>query len=78
MDCCEQTGATLLAVTHDRGLLPHFRRDYDYTPGDFPVAESVSHRTLALPFFTRMTEREVDLVCQTLELVMTRQTFSRD
>jgi hypothetical protein len=32
---------------------------------------------LALPFFTRLTEREIDLVCQTLELMMTRMTFSR-
>ncbi len=38
---------------------------------------SVSHRTLALPFFTRLTGREVDLVCQTLELMMTRITFAR-
>ena len=44
----------------------------------FPVAESVSHRTLALPFFTRLTEREIDLVCQTLELMMTRRAFARD
>ena len=58
-------------------LMPHFRKLYGYEPGDFPAAESVSHRTLALPFFTRLTEREVDLVCQTLELMMTRAAFSR-
>ncbi len=58
-------------------LLPHYRRAYGYGPGDFPIAESVSHRTIALPFFTRLTEREIDLVCQTLELMMTRVTFSR-
>ncbi len=58
-------------------LLPFYRKRFDHTPGDFPIAESVSHRTIALPFFTRLTEREVDLVCQTLELMMTRITFSR-
>ena len=58
-------------------LLPFYRRRFGYGPGDFPVAESVSHRTVALPFFTRLTEREVDLVCQTLELMMTRITFAR-
>ncbi len=57
-------------------LLPFYRRRFGYGPGDFPVAESISHRTLALPFFTRLTEREVDLVCQTLELMMTRITFA--
>jgi len=58
-------------------MLPHFRRAFGFKPGDFPVAERVSQRTIALPFFTRLTEREVDLVCQTLELMMTRVTFSR-
>ena len=58
-------------------LLPDYQRRFGFRPGDFPVAESVSHRTIALPFFTRLTEREVDLVCQTLELMMTRVTFTR-
>jgi dTDP-4-amino-4,6-dideoxygalactose transaminase len=58
-------------------LLPAYQRLYGYKPGDFPVAESVSQRTIALPFFTRLTDREIDLVCQTLELMMTRITFAR-
>jgi perosamine synthetase len=58
-------------------LLPYYRRVFGYRIGDFPVAESVSHRTVALPFFSRLTEREIDLVCQTLELMMTRITFAR-
>jgi len=40
-----------------------------------PVAESVSQRTIALPFYTLMTRREVDIVCQTLELMLTRSTL---
>ena len=43
-----------------------------------PVAESISSRTLALPFFTSMTKREVEIVCQTLELMITRVTFTED
>ncbi len=58
-------------------LLPFYRTRFGYGPGDFPVAESVSHRTVALPFFARLTVREVDLVCQTLELMMTRISFAR-
>ena len=58
-------------------LLPFYQERFGYKPGAFPVAESVSHRTLALPFHTRMTDRDVDLVCQTLELMMTRVTFAR-
>jgi perosamine synthetase len=58
-------------------LLPFYRSRFGHEPGDFPVAESVSHRTIALPFFPRLTEREIDLVCQTLELMLTRATFAR-
>jgi perosamine synthetase len=58
-------------------LLPFYRRLYGYQPGDFPMAESVSQRTIALPFFTRLTPREIDLVCQTLELMMQRLSFAR-
>ncbi len=58
-------------------LLPHYRRQFGFKPGDFPAAESVSHRTIALPFFARLTDRDIDLVCQTLELMMTRIMFAR-
>ena len=58
-------------------LQPHYRDKYGRQPGDSPVAESVSQRTIALPFFTSITEREVDLVCQTLELMLKRLTFAR-
>jgi len=41
-----------------------------------PVAESISQRMVALPFYTRMTRREVDIVCQTLELMIARSKLS--
>jgi perosamine synthetase len=59
-------------------LLAPYRELYGYAPGDFPAAESVAERTLALPFHTQMTARDIDLVCQTLELMITRVTFARD
>ncbi len=46
-------------------LFPHLR-ELGYREGQFPVAESVSARSLALPFFPAMTEAEVDRVCQEL------------
>ena len=39
-------------------LQPYFRR-MGYNPGDFPVSEGVSHRTVALPFFNRLDEHQV-------------------
>ncbi len=47
-------------------LFPHLRA-LGYGEGDFPVAESVSARSLALPFHTRLTEAEVARVSAALE-----------
>jgi len=54
-------------------LQPHVREALGHEPGDFPIAESVSKRTIALPFHTRLSERDADLVTQTLELMITRE-----
>ena len=52
-------------------LQPFYRERFGFRGGEFPVAESVSARSLALPFFTRMTEEQVDRVCEALrELVL--------
>ena len=59
-------------------LLPPYRRLFGFHPGDFPMAESVSQRTIALPFYNRLTEEEITLVCDTLELMIKRLTFARD
>ncbi len=37
----------------------------------------MSARTIALPFYNGMTEREVDFVCQTLELMISRENIKR-
>jgi perosamine synthetase len=47
-------------------LFPHLRA-LGYGEGDFPVAESVSARSLALPFHTWLTEAEVARVSAALE-----------
>ena len=47
-------------------LHPHLTRACGHTRGDFPIAESASDRTLALPFWGRITDREIDEVCETL------------
>ncbi len=47
-------------------LQPLYRRRFGYKPGDFPVTERIARTTLALPFFTDMTEPQVDYVCDRL------------
>ena len=51
-------------------LQPYYRETFGFEPGDFPVTERVAASTLALPFSSRLTEREVGQVAETLaELV---------
>jgi perosamine synthetase len=47
-------------------LLPPYRERFGFRGGEFPVAERVAQRSLALPFFTSMTESQVDRVCTAL------------
>jgi perosamine synthetase len=47
-------------------LLPPYRERFGFEGGEFPIAERVSERSLALPFFTSITEGQVDRVCTAL------------
>jgi dTDP-4-amino-4,6-dideoxygalactose transaminase len=47
-------------------LLPPYRERFGFQGGEFPIAERVAERSLALPFFTSMTESQVDRVCTAL------------
>ncbi len=58
-------------------LQPFYREAFGFREGQFPIAESVSQRTLALPFFGEMTDREIDLVAQTVQVILGREQLSR-
>lgn len=47
-------------------LLPPYRERFGFQGGEFPVAERVADRSLALPFFTSMSEAQVERVCTAL------------
>jgi perosamine synthetase len=47
-------------------LMPHYRERFGFREGQFPVAEAVSQRSLALPFFTAMGEADVERVVDAL------------
>jgi perosamine synthetase len=47
-------------------LMPFIAEQFGYQRGDFPVAESVSQRTIALPFHNHLTNNEVGTVCKNL------------
>ncbi len=48
-------------------LMPFIAEPFGYRPGDFPIAESVSQRTIALPFHNHLTKEHIDTVCSTLK-----------
>jgi perosamine synthetase len=58
-------------------LQPFYRQQFGFSPGDFPIAESVSTRTIALPFYNTMTEGDVDHVVRTLGLMIERENIRR-
>ncbi|KAA0217428.1 MAG: DegT/DnrJ/EryC1/StrS family aminotransferase [Leptolyngbya sp. PLA3] len=71
---------------HDVGSAPYFpcihlqplyRNMYGYRSGMFPIAEAVSQRTIALPFYGSLSEREIQAVAHTLEVMIAREHLSR-
>ncbi|MFQ6117274.1 MAG: DegT/DnrJ/EryC1/StrS family aminotransferase, partial [Candidatus Bipolaricaulia bacterium] len=50
--------------------LQPFYRELGYKEGDFPVAEQVAARTIALPFYNNLTEREIDYVVKNLDDIL--------
>lgn len=56
-------------------LQPFYREQFGFGPGMFPIAESVSARTLALPFYAGLSAREVDLIAQELDLMISRENL---
>ncbi len=53
-------------------LQPFYRAAFGYREGDFPVTEHVSERTIALPFFNRLSASQVDYVCEALRAALAR------
>lgn len=48
-------------------LQDFYRKEHGYKEGDFPVTEEVAKHTLALPFFSELTKKEIDYVCKNLQ-----------
>jgi perosamine synthetase len=65
----------ILAALNERGvscsnyftpihLQPFYREQFGFQPGDLPVTEALSVRTVALPFHNGLSEADVDRVCR--------------
>lgn len=51
-------------------LQPFMVEQFGYKRGDFPITESVSERTIALPFYNDLTKDQIATVCRTLEKIL--------
>ncbi len=51
-------------------LMSFYRRRFGHREGEFPVCEDVAARSIALPFFPEMTDREVERVAVALDEVL--------
>ncbi|HXG82799.1 MAG TPA: DegT/DnrJ/EryC1/StrS family aminotransferase [Pyrinomonadaceae bacterium] len=48
-------------------LQPFYVKTFGFRAGDFPVAEHAAERVVALPFFNRITDAQINEVCKMLE-----------
>ena len=48
-------------------LQPFYREMFGYKEGDFPVTEHVARGTLAIPFFNKITEEQIDIVVEEIK-----------
>lgn len=55
---------------HPIHLQPFYKELFNYKQGDFPISEDVSQRTLALPFYSNLSEKEIDFIKETLENIL--------
>jgi len=51
-------------------LQPFMVERFSYKRGDFPITESVSKCTIALPFYNDLTKDKIAIVCKTLKEVL--------
>ena len=51
-------------------LMSYYRHTFGYREGQFPICEDVSARSIAIPFFPRMTEGQVARVAEEIAAVL--------
>lgn len=59
-------------------LQPFYKQQFGYEAGAFPITESISDRTIALPFFNQLEDTQIDLVCHTLSVMLQRERLLVD
>ena len=50
--------------------LKYFRESLGYKPEDFPIANEMGNRTISLPLYPKLSEKDVRIVSRTLKKVI--------
>jgi len=58
-------------------LMPFIAGQFGYKQGDFPVTESATERTIALPFHNHLTKDQIAAVCETISEVLNGKSEMR-
>lgn len=53
-------------------LQPFYKAEFGYKKGDFPVTEDISSRTIALPFYSNLSESQVEQVVRALKEIVAK------
>lgn len=51
-------------------LQPFYQKTFGYKRGDFPVSESVSDRSIALPFYSNLKRVDIDYITDSLKRIL--------
>jgi perosamine synthetase len=54
-------------------LQPLMVERFGFKRGDFPITESISDRTIALPFYNNLTKDQIAIVCRNLKEVLDKE-----
>ncbi|MFP4106091.1 MAG: DegT/DnrJ/EryC1/StrS family aminotransferase [Phycisphaerae bacterium] len=81
--------AELMGILRDRGIgceqyfrpihtQPYMKKQFGFRKGQFPICEAIAARTIALPFFTQMSENQVSEVVSELKDALAKVTPSKN
>lgn len=58
-------------------LQPFYANSFGYKKGDFPIAEKVSEKTIALPFFNNLSYSNIKFIAKNLEKIIKGVKYDR-
>ena len=59
---------------HPVHLQPVYRSMYGFQPGDLPITEEITSRTITLPLHLELTNEDIDFICEKLIAALKSQS----